>query len=322
MNSITNNCKFNIDFIGKKKIFFIISASLMAIILICTAVFGVKLNINFRGGSIVSYSYTDEAKFDELEAVVEEAIGKDVTISTKQSFGDNPDELDITIADKESLSAEEQVALEDAVSKKYGKQLTLLSVTNVQPSIGSEFLGKSMLAVFYACVILIVYVAIRFKKISGWSAGITSIIALLHDLLIVFGTFVIFRIELDYNFIAVLLTILGYSVNDTIVIYDRARENKRHYGNKMSDKDLFNLSINQSLSRSINTSVTTIATMLVVCLVAYFANVQSIISFAFPIIIGMISGVYSTVCIAGPLWVTWQDFKANKHRKGSKKNSK
>ncbi len=315
MNSKDTYLKFNYDYIGHKKIFFIISASLMAVIILCTAIFGVKLNINFRGGSIISYSYGIELNEEELEAVVEDAIAKDVTISTKQSFGDNPNQLDITISNKESLSADEQVTLEAAISEKYGDDLSLLSVTNVEPTIGAEFLGKSMMAVLYASILLIVYVALRFKKISGWSAGITSIIALLHDLVVVFGVFVIFRIELDYNFIAVLLTILGYSVNDTIVIYDRARENKRHYGDKMSNKDLFNLSINQSLSRSINTSLTTIVAMLVVCLVAYFANVQSIISFAFPIIIGMISGVYSTVCLAGPLWVTWQDYKAKRRSK-------
>ena len=314
MNS-NDNLKFHFDFIGNKKIYFIISACLIAVILLFTAIFGVKLNINFRGGSIVSYSYENDAQFDELENIAEDAIGKDVTVSTKQSFGDNPNQLDITIANKESLTADEQVKLEEAVAEKYGNTLTLLSVTNVQPTIGAEFLGKSLMAVLYASIILIIYVAVRFKKISGWSAGITAIIALLHDMIIVYGVFVIFRIELDYNFIAVLLTILGYSVNDTIVIYDRARENKRHYGENMSNKDLFNLSINQCLSRSINTSVTTIVTMLVVCLVAYFANVQSIISFAFPIIIGMISGVYSTVCLAGPLWVTWQDYKANRRAK-------
>ena len=316
---MSSNLKFNFDFIGKRKYFFIFSTVLMAVILLCTAIFGVELNINFRGGSIVSYSYANEAEFDGLKDLVEDAIGKEVTVSTKQSFGDNPNQLDITISDKESLSSEEQVALEAAVAEKYGDALTLLSVTNVQPSIGSEFLAKSMLAVVYAAIILIIYVAIRFKRISGWSAGITAIIALFHDMLVVFGTFVIFGIELDYNFIAVLLTILGYSVNDTIVIYDRARENKRHYGDKLSNAELFNLSINQSLSRSINTSVTTIMTMLVVCLVAYFANVQSIISFAFPIIIGMISGVYSTVCLACPLWVSWQEFKAKRKRKSNPK---
>ena len=314
MNS-NGNLRFHFDFIGKKKIYFIISACLIAVILLFTAIFGVKLNINFRGGSIVSYSYENDAQFDDLENIAEDTIGKDVTVSTKQSFGDNPNQLDITIANKESLTADEQVKLEEAVAEKYGDTLTLLSVTNVQPTIGAEFLGKSLMAVLYASIILIIYVAVRFKKISGWSAGITAIIALLHDMIIVYGVFVIFRIELDYNFIAVLLTILGYSVNDTIVIYDRARENKRHYGDSMSNKELFNLSINQCLSRSINTTLTTIVTMLVVCLVAYFANVQSIISFAFPIIIGMISGVYSTVCLAGPLWVTWQDYKANRRAK-------
>ncbi len=316
---MNDNLKFHFDFVGKKKIFFIISGALIAIILLFTAIFGVKLNINFRGGSIVTYSYAEGTDIAGMEALAEEAIGKQVSVSTKQSFGDNPNELDITIADEQSLNSEEQVALEAAITEKYGDQLKLLSVTNVQPSIGSEFLKKSLLAVVYAAIILIIYIAIRFKRISGWSAGVTAIIALLHDLIVVYGVFVIFRIELDYNFIAVLLTILGYSVNDTIVIYDRFRENRRHYGESKTNAEIVNLSTNQCLSRSINTTLTTIMAMLVVCLVAYFSNVQSIISFAFPIIIGMLSGVYSSVCIAGPLWVVWQDAMAKRPHKGKKR---
>lgn len=116
--------------------------------------------------------------------------------------------------------------------------------------------------------------------------------------------------EIDANFMAVILTILGYSINDTIVIYDRIRENKTLYKDKLSLAELTNLSTNQSLTRSINTSVTTIATMLVVTIVAMVYGVNSIISFSFPMMIGLISGTYSTICIAGPLWV-WLEEKKN-----------
>ena len=134
-----------------------------------------------------------------------------------------------------------------------------------------------------------------------------AVVALLHDVLFVFTTFIIFRMPINDNFIAIVLTILGYSLNDTIVIYDRIRENKRLLGKKYTTGELVNLSINQSLTRTINTSVMTVLAMAVVLVVALMYNVESIVSFALPMIIGMIAGVYSSICIAGPLWVMWQE---------------
>ena len=180
----------------------------------------------------------------------------------------------------------------------------------VSPSSGKEFFQKCIVAAVFAAIVLILYIAIRFKNIGGWLAGICAVIALFHDIIVVYGTFVIFGMEIDANFMAVILTILGYSINDTIVIYDRIRENKTLYKDKLSLAELTNLSTNQSLTRSINTSVTTIATMLVVTIVAMVYGVNSIISFSFPMMIGLISGTYSTICIAGPLWV-WLEEKKN-----------
>ncbi|MEG2175150.1 MAG: protein translocase subunit SecF, partial [Oscillospiraceae bacterium] len=171
---------------------------------------------------------------------------------------------------------------------------------------------KSMVALGFAALVMVVYISLRFKKISGWSAGITAVIALLHDIIMVFAVFVLFRIPLNSNFIAVSLTILGYSLNDTIVIYDRLRENKRLCGPNLPTAELVNLSINQSFTRSLMTSITTISAMVVVTLVAMFYHVDSILSFSFPMIMGMISGFYSSVCIAPNLWVMWQDRCAQK----------
>ena len=114
------------------------------------------------------------------------------------------------------------------------------------------------------------------------------------------------RVPLNGNFIAALLTILGYSINDTVVIYDRVRENRRLHGNTMDFATLVNTSINQSLTRSVKTTVTTLLALGTVCVVSLIYGLDSIFTFAFPLIIGMISGVYSTVCIAGPLWVEWE----------------
>lgn len=138
-------------------------------------------------------------------------------------------------------------------------------------------------------------------------AGICAIIALFHDIIIVYGTFVVLGMEIDANFMAVILTILGYSVNDTIVIYDRIRENKSLYKNNLTLSQLTDLSTNQSLTRSINTSVTTIFAMICVTIVAMMRGVESIISFSLPMTVGLVVGTYSSLFLAAPLWVVLEE---------------
>ncbi|MDE6710262.1 MAG: protein translocase subunit SecF, partial [Oscillospiraceae bacterium] len=162
------------------------------------------------------------------------------------------------------------------------------------------------------------YIAIRFKNIGGWLAGVCAIAALLHDCIIVYGTFIICHMSINANFMAVVLTILGYSINNTIVIYDRIRENETLYRKSKTRNDIVNMSINQSLTRSINTSITTIAAMLAVTIVAAVYGVTSIISFSLPMMIGMIAGAYSSVCFTCPLWLTLED-KIHKGGKPKKK---
>ena len=161
-----------------------------------------------------------------------------------------------------------------------------------------------------ACVLILVYVAVRFRRIGGWSAGAMAIVALLHDMFVVYGVFVLLRIPLNGNFIAAMLTILGYSINDTVVIYDRIRENTGLYGKKMSLPELVNLSINQSFGRSMMTSITTCIALAIVCVVSIIFKLDSIFTFAVPLLFGMVSGVYSTMCIATQLWVSYKTRKA------------
>ena len=157
---------------------------------------------------------------------------------------------------------------------------------------------------------MLVYIGVRFRRISGWSAGLTAVVALLHDLMMVFFVFIWGGFSVNANFIAVCLTILGYSLNDTIVVYDRIRENKRILGETVPIEELVTRSVNQSFSRSLMTSVTTCVAMLVVSVVAYLYNVTSIISFSVPMLFGMVSGFYSSTCIAPMLWTVWQKKKA------------
>ncbi|MFA9381925.1 MAG: protein translocase subunit SecF, partial [Acetanaerobacterium sp.] len=220
------------------------------------------------------------------------------------------------------LAIESQQAMSDALVQAFpDNDIEGSESSNVNPAMGKEFFLKCLVAVAAASLIIVIYVGIRFRKIGGISAGAMSIVALLHDVLIVFAVFVFFRMPLDDNFIAVVLTILGFSINDTIVIYDRIRENERLYSSKRTIGEIVNMSINQSLSRSINTTLCGLLVMGSVCVVALIYGVTSILTFALPMVFGMISGAYSSICIAGPLWVVWKNYRAKKDAV-SDKNSK
>jgi preprotein translocase subunit SecF len=170
--------------------------------------------------------------------------------------------------------------------------------------------------------VLVIYIALRFKKIGGWRAGVCGILALLHDCIAVYGTFIICGMSINANFMAVVLTILGSSINNTIVIYDRVRENETLYGSKMPLTELANLSINQSITRCIWTSLTTFVSMVVVSAVALGMGVESIISFSIPMAVGIVCGTYSSICLTVPLWITLRGTHRKAKKTGAKKPAK
>lgn len=300
----------HIDFMGNSKKYFIVSGVLIAVIIICLAVLQLRLDIQFKGGSMVTYAYDGDLDMNAFAAKA------DSLMSTPASLRENTDAISgvktvvVTFPGTQSLSADAMAQFTSDLQQAFpGNNIRSLQINNVDPAIGGDFLAKSLVAVVFASILMILYVAWRFRRIGGFSAGVMAVVALIHDVIIIFGVFVIFRIPVNDNFIAVVLTILGYSVNDTIVIYDRIRENKRLMGSKTPVGELVNTSINQSFRRTLNTSITTALAMVVVAVVALVFRVDSIQSFAFPMIIGLISGNYSSICIAGPLWVRWQEHK-------------
>ena len=298
------------DIVGKRKIYYGISLAIIALAVVFSLVFGVELDIQFKGGTIVTYSYQGELDKTAFEKTVEEAFGGNVSVQESTDVLTGKANVTVTMAEAKGVDAEVMTQLSDTLQQQFpDNQLETVSSNSVPPTIGNEFLTKCLIAVAFAAVLMVIYVAIRFRVVGGWSAGVTAVIALIHDVLVVFSTFIIFRLPIDGNFIAVVLTILGYSLNDTIVIFDRIRENKRLYGSKMEIRQLVNQSISQSLSRTIATSVTTIISMVVVCVVALALNVNSIITFAFPLSVGMLSGTYSSICLTGSLWTQWQEKK-------------
>ena len=162
---------------------------------------------------------------------------------------------------------------------------------------------------------------LRFRKIGGLSAGIMALLALLNDLLVAYFAFVIFRIPLDDNFVAVVLSILGYSLNDTIVIYDRIRENRRIMDKKTPIAEVVNVSLNQSFVRTMNTTICTFIAVATVAVLALATSMDSIVSFAVPMMFGVVSGFYTSTCLCSPIWVAWVEHKEKKEaaQKAAKK---
>ena len=306
----------SINFVGNRKKYYTLSCVIIAVVLVFSVVFGVKMDVEFKGGAMVTVGYQGELDLNEAKQTIADNVGQsNLTLQIGTDIaGDQT--LTITLPGSETLSTAELDSLISALNVAYpDNDFVQNEVSNVNPTIGKEFLAKSIVAVVAACVLILIYVAVRFRNIGGWTAGAMAIVALLHDLFIVFGVFVLLRIPLNGNFIAAMLTILGYSINDTVVIYDRVRENKGLYGKQKSLPELVNLSVNQSFSRSLMTTITTCIALGVVCVVSAVFKLDSIFTFALPLMFGMISGVYSTICIATQLWVDVKNKQAAKVKK-------
>lgn len=294
-------------FYQKRNIFFALSIAIIVAGILFSLVFGIELDIQFKGGSILKYEFTGTVNVEEAASVIQDAIGQPVTCQETTSLGDSGKSLVVNVAGDEALLPEQQVKLEQALAAKYPQAGFKLEEANlVDPFIGAEFFRKAIYAVIVASTLIVLYVWFSFRSISGPSAGVMALIALFHDVFIAFLVFVFLRIPLNESLVAVLLSILGFSVNDTIVIYDRIRENERLTGGRMPLDELVDLSINQSLSRSINTSVCVLGSILVAYIFSLVYGITSIQQFALPMLIGTISGSYSTIFLAGPLWVMWK----------------
>lgn len=309
------------NIVGKARNAFILSAVLIVAVVVCSFAMGVGMDVQFKGGAIITYSYDGTVDSAELKTLVDETLGDTTTV--QEGVGTSGEKtLTITLPGTQTVEAKTMESLTSAIVGQYPDQnFEQLEVNNVNATMGREFMLKCILAVILAFVLILIYIAIRFRKIGGWLGGMTAIVALAHDLVIVYGVFVILQIPLSGNFIAALLTILGYSINDTVVIYDRVRENRGIMSKKTPFPTLVNTSINQSLRRSINTTLTTLLALGCVCIFSLVYGLNSIFTFSFPMMIGMISGVYSTVCIAGPLWVFIEKRKT-KNKKNKKTDNK
>lgn len=308
-----------IDLMGKKFFFF----GLSLIILLTGVVFyfingGIKLDIQFQGGTIMKIQMPDD-KFDTTKAadIVKTSIGKTATVQKSSTY--NADDkknkihmLVLNIASKDTLTSDERSKVITDIKKEYNlKEDTQVTVNSIAPFIGEEIKKNAVYAVVLSSLLIILYVWWRFRALSGLSAGVMSIAALVHDVLIMFVVYIIFRIPLNDSFIAAMLTIIGYSMNDTIIIYDRIRENSRLL-KKTPIAELVNRSIVQTLNRSINTGIAALLSIITVYVFASLNNISAIKEFALPLIIGIASGCYSSIFIASPLYVLWMEAKSKK----------
>ncbi|MDY4587364.1 MAG: protein translocase subunit SecF [Oscillospiraceae bacterium] len=309
--------KTGIDFVSRTKVFAIISAAVIALTVIFTFVLGVKVDIRFKGGSMLTYSYTGVITEEDTAKVAAEVKSLDnvpeATVTTGTSFTGGLNTMVVSFASDEKMDDDTLNAINAKVMATLpDNNIENVDTTNVSASSGSSFMISCVIAVAVAFVLLAVYIAFRFKKIGGLSAGIIAIICLLHDVAITYAVYVFGGMSLDSNFMAVILTLLGYSINNTIIIYDRLRENRAKYGTKFTDSELVNLSINQTIPRSIITTATTVCAMISVSIVCALMGTTSILTFSIPLAIGMLVGFYSSVCLAGPIWIWVQNHRSKK----------
>ena len=303
------------DFIGKRKVFFILAVCVLVLGFVANLILGTRMDIQFTGGTIVKYSYTGEVDKAQLEDIFAKYTdGKEsysfATNNLTSGEDTNPNIVSVTLPVDALLSTEDLSAmLTDLQAKLPGAKFHQVESSTVEATMGREFFDKCMVAIVLASVLMLVYVAIRFRRIGGWSAGLVALLALIQDVLVAYFVFVIFRIELDDNFVAVVLSILGYSLNDTIVIYDRIRENRR-LAPRASLSDVVNLSVNQSLRRTLNTSITTFVAVSCITVVALVYGLDSLLSFSVPMMFGILSGFYTTTFLAAPMWA-WLKEKLN-----------
>lgn len=270
------------------KIWFGISLVLMTISLGSLLIQGLNFGIDFVGGTIVNIELHTTFENADARAIIDKYDSSaDVTYA-----GD--EQTQVVITSKENFSAEDRQAIFSAFQEKYNLQNTdLLSIDTVNPSIGAEATNNAILAVIVAVGLMLLYITFRFEFVSG----ITAIMALIHDVIVVIGVYSLFQIQVNSPFIAAILTVLGYSIMDTVVVFDRVRENRPKFG-KYAYGELLDASVTQTMRRSINTSISTFLAIAAL----YFFGVPAIQDFALPLMVGVVIGTYSSIFNAGALW--------------------
>jgi preprotein translocase subunit SecF len=274
-------------------------------------VFPLNLGIDFTGGTKIYFPLSRAVSSDEIAAVLNSVKIQipGLKFSPPQP-GQNPDSSGImrykVLIYTNFLNDTEQKIVTQALEAKFGKEAVTeqgLEITRIDPLIGKELLQNALWAVIIASILMIIYIWFRFELVSG----IAGIIALLHDCLLVLGVFALSGVEVNATIIAALLTVLGYSINDTIVVFDRIRENLKYRAKGTSFVEVTNDSILETFRRSLNTSFTTVLAIMV-----FFVVVPSVRELCFALVVGITSGTYSSIFVASPIWATYKDWLEKK----------
>jgi preprotein translocase subunit SecF len=277
----------NIDFIGHKNFFYWTSGLLCLVSLLLIIFKGFNYGIDFAGGTVVQVRMQEKIDLNELRQLFSNMNLGEVVI---QNFGSEKEVLIRLVKLDENLKAVSD-RISEALYKKYGKKnVSIERIEQVGPQVGGELKKKALYAIIYSLIGILIYLALRFE----WIYSVASVIALLHDVLVTCGALVITGRSMDITVLAALLTIVGYSVNDTIVIFDRIRETLKNTSGKRKLSEIINKSLNATLSRTILTSGTVLLT-----LIALFVLGGPVINdFVFALLVGTVVGTYSTVGIA------------------------
>jgi preprotein translocase subunit SecF len=296
------------NIIGKRKYFYVFSGTLMLLSIISISTWGLKYGLDFTGGTLMEVkSEKQKIQSDEVKDVLKGAGIEDAVITPTQNdsmlirYGNSDDEKNKTVLGK--------------LREKY-PELQNTRLDYIGPSISTELKNKAIWALAIAVIGIALYIAYAFRKVSrpveSWKYGVGAVVALVHDVLITVGIFSVlgkfFNIEIDSSFIAALLTILGFSVHDTIVVYDRTRENLLKSGSREDFSEVINRSLNETMARSINTSLTVIVTLLAI----FIFGGETIKNFTLALLIGIIFGTYSSIFVASALIVDWWKFQTKK----------
>ncbi len=288
-----------INFLSKKNICFVISAVLILGGLAVMGVNGSKgkgalnYSLEFQGGTSITIPMNEALSIQEIDETVKPVVSE--VIGSNEIQAQKVDGSNDVIVKTRALDLETREALCQELVEKFGVDENQIAIENIGAAISSEMRSDAITAVLLAALFMLLYIWFRFKDIRFATSAVA---ALLHDVLVVLAFYAVARLSVGSNFIACMLTIVGYSINATIVIFDRIRENLETAGRKADLQELVNRSITQTLSRSVNTSVTTFITVAVL----YILGVASIREFALPLMVGIVCGAYSSVCITGALW--------------------
>lgn len=300
-----------LQFSAKRKMIFIFTACIILAGTIGSTVNGIKLDTQFTGGVILKYTFEGNIDSEAIDQRVEAILDRPVNVQISKDSVTGQEKLALTLAGNKGITPNEQKQVTETLNSTEGVKYELSETFAVEPYIGKKALENSAIAIIISALFIIIYIWIRFSALSGLSAGVSAVIALMHDVLMVLFVFGIFRIPLNDAFVAVTLTIIGYSINDTIVLYDRIRENiNLNAGKTETIAALVDRSITETIGRSVNTAFTTVLCVFIVYVFAVFYNIESIKVFSLPLLVGMICGCYSSICIAGPIWVAWKEHKA------------